>query len=50
MIERDTSDGYDRIIKHRQLESAGTTKTTDITFGALERVGTSYNCSSNPVM
>ncbi|GAA1589570.1 hypothetical protein GCM10009789_49020 [Kribbella sancticallisti] len=37
VIERNTYDGYDRIIKHRQLESDGTTKTTDTSYDALDR-------------
>ncbi|MFI6833788.1 DNRLRE domain-containing protein [Kribbella sp. NPDC050241] len=37
VIERNTYDGYDRIIKHRQLQDDGTTKTTDTTFDALDR-------------
>ncbi|TCM48854.1 RHS repeat-associated protein [Kribbella sp. VKM Ac-2568] len=37
VIERNTYDGYDRIIKHRQLQDDGTTKTTDTSFDALDR-------------
>lgn len=37
VIERNTYDGYDRIIKHRQLQDDGTTKTTTTAFDALDR-------------
>ncbi|MFC5264964.1 polymorphic toxin-type HINT domain-containing protein [Kribbella qitaiheensis] len=37
VIERNTYDGYDRIIKHRKLQDDGTTKTTETSFDALDR-------------
>ncbi|ADB29853.1 YD repeat protein [Kribbella flavida DSM 17836] len=37
VIERNTYDGYDRIVKHRKLQADGTTKTTATTFDALDR-------------
>ncbi|GAA3597777.1 DNRLRE domain-containing protein [Kribbella ginsengisoli] len=37
VIERNTYDGYDHIVKHRQLQEDGSTKTTNTTFDALDR-------------
>jgi RHS repeat-associated protein len=37
VIERNTYDGYDRIIKNRQLQDDGSTKTTETSFDALDR-------------
>ncbi|MFI7067417.1 DNRLRE domain-containing protein [Kribbella sp. NPDC050124] len=37
VIERNTYDGYDRVVKHRQLQDDGSTKTTETSFDALDR-------------
>jgi YD repeat-containing protein len=37
VIERNTYDGYDRVVKHRSLAGDGSTTTTDTTYDALDR-------------
>jgi RHS repeat-associated protein len=37
VIERNTYDGYDRIIKNRKLQDDGSTRTTETSFDALDR-------------
>jgi RHS repeat-associated protein len=37
VIERNTYDGYDRVVKHRALQPDGSTKTTDTSYDALDR-------------